>query len=191
VSPSADRLRCAAAGLLCTLILALAGVLCAQAWSAFSAQLGHGSATAASAWDPTAAAATRTGVTACSVAWTPVAATPAGLSYDVLGSGGTVLAAGLTSSPVSVSVPVGAITPVVRAHLGSWISAAGTPVPTACRGFPDAPSGVIATASDGRIDVTWTAPAGNGGTLATTTVTAALAAPARPSRRPPGARSPG
>ncbi|MBI4944691.1 MAG: fibronectin type III domain-containing protein, partial [Actinobacteria bacterium] len=123
------------------------------------------------AYVPTAVTASRTAATTCLVSWTPASGLPSGLTYDVTDGTGTTVATNVSGTSASVTVPAAAVTPTVKARLGSWVSTNATAAAAACTGYPDAPTGVTVTPSDAQVAVSWTAPAANGGTLASYTVT--------------------
>ena len=118
---------------------------------------------------PTAATTVRVAATSCRVSWTPPAATPVDLSYDLTNGAGGILATGETGVTALVTVPVTAVTPTVKARLQSWISPGETVVDAPCLGWPDAPADLQVAPGDQRLDLTWTAPNGNGGTVASYT----------------------
>lgn len=118
---------------------------------------------------PTTATASRITATECRVTWTPDPGAPPEVRYDVTdGSGGT-LATNQSGVTLVVTVPVSAVTPTVKARIHSWLSPGQTTVATPCLGWPDAPGGLQVSPGDHRLDVDWTAPAGNGGTVASYT----------------------
>ncbi|WP_088315818.1 fibronectin type III domain-containing protein [Kineosporia sp. R_H_3] len=119
---------------------------------------------------PTAVTASRTAATTCLVSWTPASGLPAGLTYDVT-DGTSTVATGVSGTSVSVTVPASAVTPRVKARLNSWVSTTSTPAASVCNGYPDAPGALTLTPSDGAVQASWTAPAGNGGTVASYTAT--------------------
>ena len=123
-----------------------------------------------SAYVPTAVAATRTSATTCLVTWTPAAGTPPVVTYDVTDGAATNLAVG-ASSGVSVTVPVTALTPTVRARVNTWVSSAESAAMAPCAGFPDPPGSLVLTPTDGALSASWSAPAGNGGTVASYSAT--------------------
>ncbi len=120
---------------------------------------------------PTAVSASRTAATTCLVSWTPVASPPAGLTYDVTDGTGSTVATAVAGTSASVTVPASSVSPTVKARIGNWVSSAATTAAAPCKGFPDAPSGLTLTPSDGAVTATWTAPAGHGGTVASYTAT--------------------
>ncbi|WP_088286682.1 fibronectin type III domain-containing protein [Kineosporia sp. A_224] len=119
---------------------------------------------------PTAVTASRTAATTCLVSWTPASGLPSGLTYDVT-DGTSTVATGVSGTSASVTVPVTAVTPRVKARLNSWVSTTSTAAASACNGYPDAPGALTLTPSDGAVQASWTAPAGNGGTVASYTAT--------------------
>jgi hypothetical protein len=119
---------------------------------------------------PTEATAVRTSATTCRVGWTAATDAPAGLSYDLTdGAGGTLVTREAGPSTL-LTVPVTAIAPTLRARLQSWISPGERAVTAPCLGWPDAPGGLHVVDGDQQLDLSWTAPAGNGGTVASYTV---------------------
>ncbi len=150
------------------LVLGLVGAVFSSTTAGPAATLTAGSL---DGYVPTAVSASRTAATTCLVAWTPVASPPAGLTYDVTDGAGSTVATAVAGTSASVTVPATAVSPTVRARLGAWVSATATTTAAPCNGFPDAPSGLTLTPSDGAVAATWTAPAGNGGTLASYTAT--------------------
>ena len=123
------------------------------------------------AYVPTAVTATRTSSTTCLVSWTPVSNPPSGMTYDVTDGSGTTVVTGASGTSATATVPVTAVTPTVKARLGSWVSTASTAASAPCNGWPDAPGSLTLTPSDGAVSATWTAPAANGGTLSSYTAT--------------------
>ena len=168
--PASDTAR--AAGL--TAALAFAVLVLGLVGAVFSSTSQNpGSSLTADALDayvPTAATTSRTAATTCLVSWTPVASPPAGLTYDVTDGTGATVATGVAGTSASVTVPATAVTPTVKARRGAWVSSAATATGSPCNGFPDAPV-LTLTPSDGAVQASWTAPAANGGTLASYTAT--------------------
>lgn len=119
---------------------------------------------------PTSATAVRTSATECRVTWAPTADAPPEARYDVT-DGSSTLATNVNGVTVLVTVPVAAVTPTVRTRIRSWISPGQTVVAAPCLGWPDAPGDLQVSPGDRRLDVDWTAPAGNGGTVASYTAT--------------------
>ena len=128
------------------------------------------------AYVPTAVTATRTAATTCLVSWTPASGLPSGMTYDVT-DGTSTVTTGVPGTSASVTVPVTAVTPEVKARLDSWVSAARRAAAPACNGFPDAPGSLSLTASEGAVSASWAAAAGNGGTVSSYTATIARARP--------------
>jgi hypothetical protein len=130
---------------------------------------------AADGWLPVSVIAARTGVTTCTLSWTPSGAAPAGLGYQVLDGGGGVLGGPVTGTGLVVTVPaMPAVTPGIRVGYGSWTSALSVGAAGPCITVPQAPTGVTAVAGSGSLTASWTPPAWDGG-AAVTSATAAAA----------------
>jgi hypothetical protein len=114
---------------------------------------------------PSSASASRSGSTSCDVSWSPIGGVPTPVRYGVLDGGGAVLASGISGSSVTVTVPVTQVVIQVRTEAGGWVSS--STVSTVCPGAPDPPTGVAAVAGDTTAQVSWTAPAQNGGSPVT------------------------
>jgi hypothetical protein len=123
-------------------------------------------------WVPSSVTVSRTASTTCLVSWTPQPSPPPGLTHDVVDGGGATLASGVSGTSTSVTVPAGAVSLKVAARLNAWVSATSTAAPGPCNGYPGAPTGLTLTPGDGTVAVSWTAPAANGGTLASYSVSA-------------------
>jgi len=123
---------------------------------------------------PATATASRTGVTSCLVSWTASVASgpPAALTYDVTDGSGTTLATAVNGLSTTLTVTSAALTPTVKARVGTWVSAAARTVSASCAGIPDQVTGVGVTPGDASLAVSWTAPAGNGSAVTGYTVTA-------------------
>lgn len=118
---------------------------------------------------PVAATTARISATTCRVTWTPSPDAPAALRYDVVDGAGGSLATDVNGVTTVVTVPVTAVTPAVKARLSSWLSPGQQPAAAACLGWPDPPANLQVTPGDQRLDLSWDAPSGNGGTVASYT----------------------
>jgi alpha-tubulin suppressor-like RCC1 family protein len=129
------------------------------------------SAGALTGWEPSAATATRTATTTCLVSWTPRSNPPTGLTYDVTDGTGTTVATGVSGTSTSITVPAGQTTPTVKARLNNWVSSTAASASPPSYGYPSAPTALTLTPTDSQLAATWTAPAANGGTIASYAVT--------------------